>query len=381
MLAAAAMLVACSGDQSEAGNARADGPAQIENASAAWKAGQEWTLGEGPSLRIGSEAAPEYQFSGITGASRLSDGRIVVADAGSSELRIFSPAGQFQQRVGRRGAGPSEFMFLARMVPLPGDSLLAFDAGLGRLSVFGPGGDLARTIPVPAAGPGSQFAGVLDDGRFVFGLPRAVPPRDGLTRDSVLHVVVSAQGQPVDTLELTAGGLYFQRAIGNRLARMNPPFGPAAVATAQGDVVYVGSTDAYELRQHRPGASGARTIRRAVQAQAFTEGDLQAILDQHPADQQAVIREIPTPSHHPVFRRLSVDRTGHLWVQDFAKPGSPDNRWAVFTPGGILLGSVSLPTNFRALDIGRDYVLGVSVDEASGTESVHLYPLRKRGAA
>lgn len=381
VLAAAVLFAACGGDRGESSSRRADGPAKAEGRSTAWKPGEAWTLADSPMLRIGSETAPEYQFSGITGAARLSDGRIVVGDAGSAELRIFSPEGQFLRRVGGKGAGPSEFRFLARMVSLAGDSLLVFDAGLARLSVFGPDGQLARTVPVPAAGPGSQLAGVLDDGRFVFGLPLAVPPRDGLSRDSVLHVVFSPQGQPVDTLEVTPGSLYFQRVSGNRVTRLTPPFGPAAVAVARGGVAYVGSTDEYALRQYQPRDGATRTIRRAVEPQAFTDADFQQVLDFFPAHQQAMIREIPRPAQHPVIRAILVDRTGHLWVQDFARPGSADNRWSVFSPDGVLLGPVSFPANFRVLDIGPDYVLGVSVDEASDTESVHLYDLRKNGAA
>jgi hypothetical protein len=55
-----------------------------------------------PWVTVGSHSgdAP-YLFTGIAGATRLSDGRIAVADGGTAEIRLFDSAGRFLAKTGR----------------------------------------------------------------------------------------------------------------------------------------------------------------------------------------------------------------------------------------------------------------------------------------
>lgn len=54
-----------------------------------------WRIGTEPSLTIGSvtSGGPDQLFR-VEDAIRLPDGRIVIANAGSSELRVFNPDGR-----------------------------------------------------------------------------------------------------------------------------------------------------------------------------------------------------------------------------------------------------------------------------------------------
>jgi len=62
----------------------------IENAGYLWPEGSGWRLSETPTVDIGeSDDDPNYQLYSVVGALRLADGRIVVANSGSSELRFF----------------------------------------------------------------------------------------------------------------------------------------------------------------------------------------------------------------------------------------------------------------------------------------------------
>ena len=73
-----------------------------------------WSVGELPEVRIGSvEGEEPYLFDRIRTAFLLSDGRIVVADAGSRQFRYFSAEGEHIRTVGRRGRGPGEFATLS----------------------------------------------------------------------------------------------------------------------------------------------------------------------------------------------------------------------------------------------------------------------------
>lgn len=109
-----------------------------------------------PDVSIGVvEGASEYELFDVDGAIRLSDGRIVVANAGSRELRYFDPAGRFLARAGGNGGGPGEFRYLRRIFRFGSDSVLAVDWDANRLSIFDAQGQFVHTTTpgtVDAAG-------------------------------------------------------------------------------------------------------------------------------------------------------------------------------------------------------------------------------------
>lgn len=53
-----------------------------------------WTIGPEPTVSIGVVEGDEtYMLNRVTDATRLSDGRIVVVNSGTSEMRVFGPTG------------------------------------------------------------------------------------------------------------------------------------------------------------------------------------------------------------------------------------------------------------------------------------------------
>lgn len=121
-----------------------------------------WTVEELPQFTIGEEGAgSEYQFSRLTAVRRLPDGGVVLANAGSAEVRAFAPDGTFRWSVGQPGDGPGDFRSLARVEVLAGDTILALDYQGPRLTWIGPDGIISRTIQVldPAqCGPPASVA-------------------------------------------------------------------------------------------------------------------------------------------------------------------------------------------------------------------------------
>jgi hypothetical protein len=376
--ALAAVALGCtSSDDPAAGGASAgsEEPQVVENVDTRWAARDAWSVQSQPALEIGSDQRPEFQFHGIRGAVKLADGRIAVGDGGSGQVRVFGTRGEFIASVGRPGAGPEEFRRMTKLVPFTADSLAVFDAGNRRLSVLGPNGAFARVVSMKPVGVGADLVGVLDSGSFVFSAPRPVPPRDGLARDSVLYLLVSRVGATVDTLGVTPGGQLFQRMNGPNVTRLTVPFGPAPVASAGGNSVFVGTTDEYVIRQYRPGRASPRLIRRRVTPQPFSDAHFNEFLENFPQYRSA-LQEIPRPAHLPVFSYFVADHAGNLWVQDHQAPGADRTPWTVFDREGALLGFVSLPASFRPTDIGSDYMLGVWTNEL-GVEHVRLYPIQK----
>lgn len=97
------------------------------------------------------------------------------------------------------------------------------------------------------------------------------------------------------------------------------------------------------------------------------------------------------PEHYPLIGRLLADESGYLWVMAYPvllEPVSSDYfarayyarveeggaRWRVLAPGGRLVAELRTPPGLFPLEIGEDYILGVSRDELD-VESVELYRL------
>lgn len=129
-MAAAACALACGGDTATRGS-------EI-------RAVELLALAPEPVVTIGVVEGDEaHQLYHVVGSVRLADGRVVVANGGSSELRFFDANGRFIRAVGGRGGGPGEFAWLTGLYGHGSDSLLAVD-GAGRLSVFDTAGTFAR---------------------------------------------------------------------------------------------------------------------------------------------------------------------------------------------------------------------------------------------
>ena len=87
----------------------------VENAAFS-RATAEWRFVEPPVVELGAlEGDPTHEFNQVVGATRLSDGRIAVADGGSKELRFFGTDGRRMWRgvtiaslSGRPGSGKSK---------------------------------------------------------------------------------------------------------------------------------------------------------------------------------------------------------------------------------------------------------------------------------
>jgi hypothetical protein len=86
-----------------------------------------WTVGA-PTLSLGSlEGDPHLTLARVVGAIRLGDGRLVVADGDSNELRFFDSSGRFLSRTGGKGGGPGEFTHIRGLDRCGPTGFVAFD--------------------------------------------------------------------------------------------------------------------------------------------------------------------------------------------------------------------------------------------------------------
>ena len=118
----------------------------IENARPPEGSRLGWRIGPEPTVSIGVvDGEDPYVFGSVPDAMRLSDGRIVVVESGSAELRVFDGgSGTHLATWAGRGEGPGEVSELGHVARLPGDSIIAWSYHRS-VTVFDPDGNFVRT--------------------------------------------------------------------------------------------------------------------------------------------------------------------------------------------------------------------------------------------
>lgn len=99
--------------------------------------------------------AGHYLFGNVTGAVRLEDRSVVVADQSIFEIWMFDARGRHVWSSGRRGEGPGEYEGLLLIRGCPGAAVTAYD---GQLDLITVGSDPGRGYQVPVgdvADPGA----------------------------------------------------------------------------------------------------------------------------------------------------------------------------------------------------------------------------------
>ena len=363
----------------------------IENARPPEGSRLDWRLGPEPLVSIGSMAGEDpYLFDRVFGAAVLSDGRILIGDAGTKELRVFDRSGSHLETWGGEGEGPGEFEAAARpwaLALLPGDSIIRWEYWYPELTVFGPDGEFARRFTPERAR--------WDNWDRRSHLRPITVSRDGLILarqddvyfDPVKVEVWDATGKLRGSLGAHPGREAIRRGddepepvMFGRYVRMQP----------WGDLFIIGTNHRYEFRAFALDGSLARIVRMDhVQREptkdhieAYIADDLSRIPRER-RDQRAQatrnLRSMPVAEHLPAFGGVrGDDALGHLWVYEYEVPGEelPGTLFNVFDPEGRVLGFFEIPEGMGILEIGADYILA-RVENDLGVQSVQKWPLER----
>ena len=341
-----------------------------------------WGVDSVPKLSIGSaEGANLYQFYRIREIVRLSDGRIVVANAGSGEILLFSAAGQYVRSIGRAGPGPGEFRGLRRVFVTQYDSLVVVD--LGGVSIFDSAGTFVRGLPFGPRGANGRFS----DGSFLLVTFQSLTALDalGLARDQMALVRIRGDGPRVDTLMLAAGSQRFSLQHEGGVSTYDAPFGPVLSVAVSGSQFFVGDGTTFRIERRDSngnllGVIQAPTADRRVRAEDIEE--YETSLRMRPQNQtlrvqlERAIREWEYPSAFPAFDRLLVDSDSALWVRRYRKPTDTETTWSVFDSTGSWLVDIEMPEGLVPYTIDDSTVVGVMTDTL-GVEYVRVHRLRK----
>lgn len=351
-----------------------------------------WSVDAEPQLHIGTDGSAETMFDRIRGAVRMPSGKIVVADGGSRELRVFAPNGTFVRTLSRRGSGPGEFESIG-WIQRALDTIVAFDGTAGVLSYFtvdsGFVGRVARhesgalTAPraVARLAGGALFMGPG------FQALRSMP--EGITRDSArLGIMDPALADTVVWLgyfpAMTGfgyrdpefpGGVGFGRYV----------YGPQLVRGVSGNRIWIGDSGEPDIALYD--ASGARvgTATWPDSARPLDGDAIARVLQRELADSpsprkrraiEALHGAALRPPRAPLFASFVAGPDGAMWVERFREDRTAASEFVVFDSSGAARATITVPAKVRVQEIGADYLLGVLTD-ADGVQTVAQHGLRR----
>lgn len=354
----------------------------IENREPAWTEGEHWRVDAEPALSLGTVAGdPSQQLFGVVDAVRLPDGRIVVANAGSSDLRYFDASGAHLGSAGKAGEGPGEFSALVWLQHLAGDTVAAYDFDLRRISVLDGQASFVRTFQIPpdAQGDRTMAIGLFGDGSVLL-QSRGGPVSQGAYRDTLSYFRFTSWDGVVARLGRFPGWEKFFWSQGNTRGLADHPFGRGSFPVAHADRFVLGINDGYEFAEYALDGSPIRLVRREHRLLPVTPEDVarykERQLEAAREFWQGLFPHVTFAQTLPAYRDLIVDTEGYFWLEEFRRPGDEIPQWTVFTPEGRMLGTLAVPSGLRVFEVGADYILGVWRDDLD-VEHVRLHGLRR----
>lgn len=349
--------------------------------------GARWVVDRHPIVEIGRGEGEDALFR-VTAATRLPDGRIAVANAGTQQIKLFGTDGRHLASLGQRGAGPGEFQF-PLWVGTHADSILVWDAALERLTVFDPRGTLARSTQFPAVG-GSfpSVVGMFPDGSLLLASgadQAAAAKQEGTAWRGDTHLVrIAPGGQILDTIATVPSQERYSYRSRDGMGQTveDLPFGRRTVMAVRDDAVVVGTGEAYSIREVDTAGIQRGLVQREWTPRPVSSADVRDYWAKmvtiggrsRPGEVQAQRDKIPYPATLPPYDALVIDAGGALWIKDAQPPRGWDDPdlWRVYSPDGAPLATVELPARVRPQAIGNEWILGTALDDAE-RETVRLY--------
>jgi len=377
----------------------------IESRAPAWREGSGWRVVEPALVQIGvTEGDERYQLFDAQQVARLSDGTILVLNAGTQEIRFYDATGRFLRSIGGRGRGPGEFQVLELIAVTAGDTILAYNRIPPQLAVFNAAGDLLRVDPVPRPGDRSSFegiampAGILHANRVVLSAQpvagRTLDFVDGLYRMPWPVAVADVPLARFDSVTTAPGIEVMLEHFGTGVRMSIPPFRRGMDILARDSIIWIAPNDDYTVRMLDAAGRVRRLVRVLSAPVRVTAEHLAAwradLFARYPdltqaqrAETERVLAAMPVPETMPAYDGIDVDREGNLWAHAYRLPGNtgPDSV-RVFDTRGRWLGDLSLPAGIKRqgqplpLEIGDDWILGIWTD-ALDVDYVRLYRLAK----
>lgn len=380
LIAACGAVVGCSPEQEvvKAPPTVTDsaGIRMVESGYPAWGEVSPWWVDLEPLVVIGAQPdEPDALLFGVTEAAKLSDGRILVANAGTFVVKVFRKDGSLHSQIGGKGEGPGEFRFPGPLRVTEGDTIVLWEGDARGRARFSAQGELIEHTRLSAAViPNLQNAFEPSGrGEAFFLLPDLSSELGSEARRLTQWLArVTADGSRIDTLGVWPTTLRRAMRIGASSTSVSAPFSPTTVLTTGGrpERVLIGDSEVPVLHVLDLDGHEVLRIRWDEHRRTPSPQDLDVAMER-------AVRFRPEPERTrraealrsfrvgpvPAFDQLILDRMGHVWARRFVLPSDTAASWNVFDPAGIWLGVVTVPTGLNLTEIGPDYILGVVRDE------------------
>ena len=325
-------------------------------------------LADHPLVRIGMVDGPEeYLFGNVTGAVRLEDGSIVVADEQSYAVRRYDATGQHMWTSGRQGEGPGEYGGLRLMRGCPGAAITVFDWHLDRVTHLDVDGNVLDTRPLNAIGvnPYGDLA-CSPDGDLIFApwpesYPRVAPGEHHRWQMTLIR----ARGDNRDTLRSGIPGTERTRLETGERPRI---WGRTMVFAVAPTGVWYGSADDYEIEHVDRTGRVTRIARWAGPDLTVTRERVDLFRDAWLARYEDAERRRRfekeswpgirdgLPDRFPAYEALLPLEDGSVWVKTHGWR-APDTEQHLLGPDGTWIQRLTMPSGSTLLDAGRDWVL------------------------
>lgn len=341
--------------------------------------------------------APEHVLFNARYAALLTDGRVVVGNAGTNQLFFFSPAGEFLEAFGGPGDGPGEFQRFFGLHECGDDRLVVEE--LSRMSLIrGRTAEFERNVQISghlAAGRG--VIGGVDQGcsaaLMVDQAPPTIEASNRVFDSSVTLYWADLETGARDSLGTFPGTELYPWEMRGRPAPIRAPFGRNAVWTVHADGVVFGSARDVSFQLLGDGGQLLRVVRWgapplsvADQEWEDFERSREDFVRQNPeeADLQPPRGYLPRPEEKPPYAALRVDQSERIWVRSYGGYSvygpEPSSVWWVFTPEGEWVAEVRMPDGLEVLTIGDSTLVGVVRDEFDLEQvQLHRFSLEGRG--
>lgn len=345
-----------------------------------------------PVLTIPADfGAPVRLLYNVRHAEVLSDGRLVVGNAGTNELFFFSEEGRYLGAVGGAGDGPGEFQRLFGLHACEGDRLVVEE--LTRLSIIS-GRTASFDGNVQVAGHLSDtrvpIGGIREDcGAALFAAPEfATSSGTSRSFDSLVNLFWADFSTGArDSIGSFEGTELYSWQLDGRSVPVRAPFGSNAVwAVHPLGVVYGSARDA-GFRLLGDGGALRGVVRWSEASREVSDEDWTYFEESREdfsrlypdeARLQPPSDFFERPRLKPAYSAMRVDGSGRIWLNRYGRysvygPESSSS-WAVFTPEGEWLADVSMPGDLEVLAITDSLVVGVAYDAMDlGHVQVHRY--------
>jgi len=321
----------------------------------------------------GASAAGDLNFTIPAGATRLSDGTVVIGDLHGGAVRYFDEAGRQVASFGRFGEGPGEFGQVNWLGQCAADTVLVWDTQLSRLTVLDRRGWMVHQDRIPmgehrmpplllACAPGGPLAALRLPSEPVSGTSDGRSPMYRGRLD-----FLDDRGRV--TQEAGDASVGETQVLG-RLTKMAVAPGVLYVGTAESAAV-----DVYDSTGLRVGSVGVGSVGREV-TQPLWEHAVDERLWQLAQPVDRATRDwmlgLPRPKYLPPYSALAADPEGILWAS-LSFSGDTTTVLRGVRPAGSEVADILLPKYVSVLEVGVDYVLGIHADE---TGELHVVVFR-----